>query len=123
MSSKTSTTDTSLPGAVLRAWYGDTLMGFRMLFPLSTSVSVMYCPGFLNPSIQRCALKSVPDALRWLMSASPCSSVTPTTNVRSLPFTDAALFASSSPTYVSESREASAAARQPTRPRPRPMEQ
>ena len=98
VSSRISTTDTSLPGAVLRARYGDTLMGLRIDLPLSTSVMVRYWPGHVNPSTQRCWLNNVPeDDLRWLSSASPCSSVMPTTRLRSLPFRDAALFAISSP--------------------------
>ena len=61
VSSRISTTDTSLPGAVLRARYGLTLMGLRMLLPLSQSVMVMNCPGTVYPSIHLFSLKKVPE--------------------------------------------------------------
>mmetsp|Transcript_33274 Transcript_33274/g.81772 ORF Transcript_33274/g.81772 Transcript_33274/m.81772 type:complete len:208 (+) Transcript_33274:494-1117(+) len=121
LSSSSSTTDTSLLGAVLRAWYGDTEIGLRMLLPLSTSVMVMCCPGILNASSHVLFLKTVAEDLRCSREPSPLGSLRPITNVLSLPSRLAALLASISPSNASSSLPLApappAAAAQRTTPR------
>ena len=97
-SRRISMTETSLLGAVDRAWYGETLICLVICLPLSTSVMVMYCPGTLYASTQRWWRKStLGSRLRCARSSSPRSSATPTTRVRSLPSRLAALLAMTSP--------------------------